>query len=125
MGEMLVTSTPKVRLPGAADFIGVLPSKTQRGRQALLRQSPVLRDFDGRVEPELRFPRGVLYVHMRPILTPSPEGRSGSWRKILPRRVVCLACRLSDRGAGVPPEGEVSGTWPLSRPHIPTPPRPH
>src|SRR3990172_10503866 len=72
-GEMLVTSTAKVRFPSVADLIGVLPSKAQRRGQALLGQSPVLRDLDARVQPELGLPGGVLHVHMRPSLLAGEE----------------------------------------------------
>ncbi len=57
--ETFVTPGAKVRLPGAADLIGVLPGQSERGGQPLRRQPIVLCQLHRRGEPDLGLAGGV------------------------------------------------------------------
>lgn len=60
--EMFVTSAFEMRIPGAADFIAVLPSKAQGGGQALWTQAKILGDLEGRLQPKLGLTGGMLHM---------------------------------------------------------------
>jgi hypothetical protein len=55
-----------MRFPGCFDLIKVFLNDFQCGVQTMLRQTVVRRQFNTRLQPELRFAGGMLYVNMCP-----------------------------------------------------------
>lgn len=64
--ETLVTSASKVCLPSFSDFIFVFPDEPECCRDLTITQAIILREFDVRFKPKLRFPIGPMDVHMHP-----------------------------------------------------------
>jgi hypothetical protein len=63
-GETLVTSTPEVFRPSAADFTDMLLDQPLGGSNLLLCQAMILRHGNGRLKPELRLAVRALNVYV-------------------------------------------------------------
>jgi hypothetical protein len=61
---MFVTSGPEVLLPSVADFIDVSLDQYLSSPKLAFFETHILRHFDARLNPELRFTLGAMHVHV-------------------------------------------------------------
>jgi hypothetical protein len=55
-----------VLAPGSTDVIFVFPDQRFRRPNLAVVQAVILRQFEQRLKPELRFPVGMMHVHVEP-----------------------------------------------------------